>query len=180
MEKKVLDDALKELSEFIKKTIADRVQQYGKNRKGKNTLVNSDLINNMKVTTSNDSVSLIIADYWMYVSTGWKFNDFKNEKRGLFDALVNWALKKVTSDNEEAYRLASALYTKMIKDNPHRTIPARPFLKFNADDDDDDYKGEKGGNLTLMVPELQTYIDKWFGELFDKITKELDKYFNAA
>lgn len=178
MDKDVVKQSLDELVEFIKKTIAQRVQEYGKNRKGVNTLVGSDLVNDIKVTTTEDSIQLTIADYWMYVSTGWKFNDFKSPERGLKNALHNWALKKrVVTTNEEAWALAKFLQYQMIKKG--RTIPARPFLEFKKSEDEN-YKGEVGGDLTYMIPELNTHLDEWFENLWNSITKELDKYFNAA
>lgn len=184
MDKDVFKKALKELADFIKETVDKRVQEYGKNRKGMNTLVGSDLVNDMKVKTSENSVELIIADYWMYVSTGWKFNDFASHKQGLLNALVNWATRKnivpdlkdgITQD-EAIWRFAKALYFAMIKHG--REIPARPFLEFKVSDDNG-YEGEAGGDLTYMVPELiDSYIDEWFEKLWNSITEDLDKYFN--
>ena len=160
-----IKDALNELAEFIKKTVLERVQKYGANRKGINTLVNSDLIKDMKVTAYENSVELAIADYWTYVSTGWKFNDFKSEKVGLRHALVKWALKKITSDNKEAWDIADRIYYLMIKE--HRPIPGRPFMVFDKD-----------GDLIKMIPELKDYMDKWFDDLFATIISDIDKYFN--
>lgn len=160
-----IKDALNELAEFIKKTVLERVQKYGINRKGVNTLVNSDLIKDMKVTAYENSVELQIADYWTYVSTGWKFNNFKSGKVGLRHALVKWALKKITSNNKEAWDIADRVYYLMII--KHRPIPARPFMVFDKD-----------GDLTKMIPELSNYIDKWFDDLFATIISDIDKFFN--
>jgi len=162
--------AFQDLADFIKMTVNSRVKEYGANRKGVNTLINSDLINNMSVITTDNSVELTIADYWTYISTGWKFNNFKSEKKGLFNALVQWALKKVTADNEEAYKLASALWYAMIvgvgETKIHRTIPGRPFMIYDKD-----------GDLTKMIPELNDYIDKWFYDLFNLIITDIDNFF---
>lgn len=162
MNKDILINALRELAEFIKKTVAERVEKYGKNRKGVNTLVGSDLINEMVVSYSDNNVELLIADYWAYVSTGRQFN----KKVGLFDALVKWALKKVTKDNTEAWELARKLYTLMIK--KHRPIPPRPFLVY-----------DEKGDLTEMVPELKDYLDDWFDRIFEEIIKEVTDFFNV-
>lgn len=166
MNRDILINALRELAEFIKKTVAERVEKYGKNRKGVNTLVGSDMITEMVVSYSDNNVELAIADYWAYVSTGWRFNNFSSGKVGLFDALVKWALKKVTKDNTEAWELAGKLYTLMIK--KHRPIPPRPFLVY-----------DENGDLTEMVPELKDYLDDWFDRLFEEIIKEVTDFFNV-
>ena len=165
MDNNVLKNALNELAAFIKETVAERVQKYGKNRKGVNTLVNSDLIKDMKVSASENSVGLIIADYWTYVSTGWKFNNFESGIVGLRNALVKWALKKITKDNVEAWDIAERIYFLMIK--KERPIPPRPFMVYNDE-----------GDLTEMIPELKKYMDEWFDNLFNEIINDLDKYFN--
>ena len=163
----VLKNALNELAAFIKETVAERVQKYGKNRKGVNTLVNSDLIKDMKVSVSENSVGLIIADYWTYVSTGWKFNNFESGIVGLRGALVKWALKKITSNNVEAWDIAERIYFLMIK--KERPIPPRPFMVYSDE-----------GDLEEMIPELKSYMDKWFDELLalqEKIAeKNTEKY----
>ena len=41
-------------------------------------------------------------------------------------------------------------------------------------------KYNKEGDLTKMLPELKGYIDKWFDDLFNAITQDLDNYFKAA
>ena len=165
MDNNVLKNALNELAAFIKETVAERVQKYGKNRKGVNTLVNSDLIKDMKVSASENSVGLIIADYWTYVSTGWKFNNFESGIVGLRGALVKWALKKITSNNVEAWDIAERIYFLMIK--KERPIPPRPFMVYNDE-----------GDLTEMIPELNAYLDKWFDDLADAILKDVNNYFN--
>ena len=165
MDSDKIKGALNELAKFIKDTVLERVQKYGINRQGVNTLTDSDLIKDMKVTTSENSVELTIADWWTYVSTGWRFNNFKSGIVGLRPALVKWALKKITSNNKEACDIADRLYYLMIV--KHRPIPARPFMVFDKD-----------GDLTKMIPELSNYIDKWFDELFATIISDIDKFFN--
>lgn len=165
MDSDKIKNALNELAKFIEYTVLERVQKYGKNRKGVNTLANSDLIRDMKVSASENSVGLIIADYWTYVSTGWKFNNFKSGKVGLRGALVKWALKKITSNNKEAWDIAESIYYLMIK--KARPIPSRPFMVYSEE-----------GDLEEMIPELKAYMDKWFEELFDEIIKLITEFFN--
>lgn len=175
MDRQKLHNALQELADFVKNEIRRRMaSSIGNNRKGQNTLVGSDIYNNLQTRVNDDGITLEIADYWIYISTGWKFNDFNSEKRGLFNALVDWALKKVTSDNEEAFHLAGALWHSMIvgKKGVHRTIPGRPFLVFDKEGYEEDILTE------AMLPGLKEYIDKWFDTLFETIIEDLDKYFN--
>ena len=166
MDKNKINKELNELAEFIKKTVLDRVQKYGKNRKGVNTLVDSDLIKNMKVTDGDYYVELSIAEYWMYVSTGWKFNNYQSGKVGLLNALKRWAIKKHIADNDkEAMDIAERLHYLMIKE--HRPIPARPFMVFTPE-----------GYLDVMIPELNDYLEGWFDRVFEAIINDIDNYFN--
>lgn len=164
VDKNIVKIELEKLAQFVKDTVLLRVEKYGANRKGINTLTNSDLIKNMKVTYDENSVELIIADYWTYVSTGWKFNNFESKKVGLWGALVKWALKKLTTDNTEAWEIANKLYTLMIR--KARPIPPRPFMVYDND-----------GDLVKMIPELKTYMDEWFDELIDNIMYDIDNFF---
>ena len=34
------------------------------------------------------------------------------------------------------------------------------------------------GDLTEMIPELKSYMDKWFEELIDSIFEDINNYFN--
>ena len=162
-----IKDALNELAQQIKDEIIRRMHSdVGKNRKGVNTLVGSNLERSVEVKVESENELIFeIADYWQYVVTGWKFNNFKSGKVGLFNALVQWALNKVTSNNEEAYRLAGTLWYQMIIgiNNVHRTIPARPFINYGESADE-------------VLPFLEKFFEKWAEDVFEKLMDEI-KYF---
>lgn len=164
-----IKEALDELAQQIKNEIIRRLHSdLGKNRKGKNTLIGSELEKSIEVKVESETELIFeIADYWQYVVTGWNFNNFRSGKVGLFDALVHWALRKVTSDNEEAYRLASALWYQMIIgiNNVHRTIPARPFINYDPK-----------GDPEVILDFLEKFFRQWAEDVFEKLMNEL-KYF---
>ena len=164
-------EALQELADAVKRIIEGRIQFYGANPRanGENTLEGSDLQKSIEVTADEDGITLQIADYWEYIARGWKKTG-NSRKRGLYHALVLWALKKHIilpgmTLNESAVRVADGTWYYMIIHK--RPIAPRRFMKYNKD-----------GDLTKMLPELKGYIDKWFENLFNAIMEETDKYFN--
>lgn len=172
-------EALQELAEAVKRLIAYRINKYGVNQRiGKNTLKGSNLEASIQVTAEEDGIALQIADYWGYVSKGWKRTG-NGKKNGLYHELVLWALRKRIrfdgmtgiSQNEAAVMVAEIVWTKMIVWK--RPIAGRPFMIY---DEEGEEKGE--ADLEIMIPELHKYIDKWFENLFNAIMEETDKYFN--
>ena len=57
----------------------------------------------------------------------------------------------------------------IIKNIMENGLKARPFLVYDEE-----------GDLEKMIPELKAYMDKWFDDLFQAITTDLDNYFKAA
>lgn len=171
--REILHKALQELCEAVKRIVDKRIQFYGANprAKGENTLEGSDLQKSIQVTPTEDGIEFQIADYWEYIARGWKRTN-TSKKSGLYHALVEWALKKHIkigdlTENESAARIAAGTWYQMIVNG--RGIAPRRFMKYN-----------KEGDLTKMLPELKGYIDKWFDDLFNAITEDLDNYFKAA
>lgn len=164
-------EALQELCDAVKRIIDQRIQFYGANPRadGENTLEGSDLQKSIQVKVINEGIELQIADYWEYIARGWRKTG-NSPKRGLYHALVLWALKKhITipgmTQNQSAVRVAEGTWYYMIMQK--RPIAPRRFMKYNKD-----------GDLTKMLPELKGYIDIWFDKLYDAIMVELDNYFN--
>lgn len=162
--------AILELCEKVEQILSKRIDQYGANRNGENTLKGSNLEKSIKVIPQEDGLALQIADYWQYVALGWRKTGRSNE-RGLYHALVLWALRKHIkfgdyTQNESAVIVAEKVWTAMILGK--REIPARPFMVYDED-----------GHLDNMIPELKEYMEKWIDELFNTIIKDLDKYFNS-
>lgn len=162
--------ALIELCEKVERILTKRIEQYGYNERAeKNTLKGSELEKSIEVYPTEDGIALQIADYWEYVARGW-YHSGKSDKSGLFDALVKWAIRKRIklddySENESAVIVAKKVYAEMIFHN--RPIKKRPFMRYYAD-----------GDLTKMIPQLKAYMEKWFDNLFYKITEDIDKFFN--
>lgn len=159
-----------ELVEEVEQVLTRRIDQYGANRKGDNTLKGSNLEKSIKVSPLENGIALEIADYWEYVSLGWKKTG-KSNKRGLYHELVLWALRKHIqiegkTQNESAVIIAEKVWTCMIVYG--RPIPPRPFMVY-----------DKEGDLEVMIPELKKYMEKWFENLFNKIMEEIDKWFNG-
>lgn len=164
-----LHKALKELAEMIKAEIIRRVWEEGVNPKtGTNTLITSDLIKNMKVeAVSENKIVFIIADYYEFVVNGWKrTHDWGGGMAPFINNLVEWIRKKNVhqvgiTDNQLAWAIAKKIF--------EGGIAPRPFINSGYNNDEDPSK---------VLPFLDEYFDEWSDKVFDKITEELDKYFN--
>ena len=168
-----LHKALIELCEKIESILVKRIERYGVNPRanGENTLQGSELEKSIEVIPQEDGIALHIADYWEYVARGWRRTG-QSKERGLYHELVLWALRKHIildgmTENESAVRVAEITWFNMIVNK--RTIKARPFMRYDRE-----------GDLEKMIPELKAYMDKWFDNLFQAITQDLDNYFNKA
>lgn len=162
-----VQDALKELAVAVKRIVNDRIRRYGYNERArKNTLEGSELQESLNVHATEDGIALQIADYWEYVSLGWHHSGrFPNTFSEFVENVNNWVTKKNIhignlTQNEITYYVIKQIWEKGIK--------ARPFMIWDND-----------GDLSKMIPELNNYMDKWFDDLFEAITEDLNKYFNG-
>lgn len=158
--------ALQELAAMIKAEIMRRVWEEGVNPKtGTNTLVSSDLIKNMTVeAVSNEEIVFQIADYYIFVVLGWRrTGKWGGGLPAFVNAILKWMRKKnVHSPNMTDNSLAWAI-VKNIFDGG---IMPRPFIAYDPKD-----RPEK------VLPFLDKMVDAWMDDIFNKITKEIDKYF---
>ena len=68
-----IQTAFQELALAVKRIVNDRIRRYGINPKvGKNTLEGSELQKSLQVNATDDGIELQIANYWEFVSRGWK------------------------------------------------------------------------------------------------------------
>ena len=157
--------AFQELAEAVKRIINDRISRYGYNERArKNTLEGSELQKSINVKPIEYGIELQIANYWEYVSLGWKRTGrFPDTYSQFVENIDKW----VTNKNIRLGDLTqSEIVYYVIKQIWENGIKARPFMVYDAD-----------GDLTKMLPELNDYIDKWFDDLYDKIMEDTDKYF---
>ena len=158
--------ALMELAEVVKRILNDRIKQYGIiQKRGTNTLEGSNLQQSIKVDIIEEGIALQIADYWEFVSRGWKRT---GNYSGTFSQFVrnvdDWVRRKGIKFGDLTQ---SQIVWAVIKNIWNNGLRSRPFMVYDEE-----------GDLEKMIPELNDYMDKWFDELFDAITNDLDKYFN--
>lgn len=164
-----VQEALKQLAEDVKSLVFSRIEKYGTNPKtGTNTLSDSNLAHSIEVTTTEGGIVFSIADYWEFISRGWKrTGNYPGTFSKFIENINDWIRRKGINtppgmtQNQLAWAIVKTIWDK--------GLAARPFMVWDED-----------GDLTKMLPELEGIIDKWFDELFDAITNELDKYFNNA
>lgn len=158
--------AFKKLAEEMKTILNERIKQYGYNaRAGRNTLEGSDLQNSIEIVPIENGVRLSINPYWEFVSRGWERT---GNYPGTFNKFVYNMDKWVTKNNITIGNLTQTQVVYILINRIWvRGIAPRPFMIYTDD-----------GDLTKMIPELETYIDKWFDDLFELITQDIDKHFN--
>lgn len=159
--------AFMELAEAVKRMVNDRIRRYGVNEKtGTNTLENSNLQRSLQVTPTEDGIVLQIADYWEFVSRGWKRT---GNYPGTFSKFVkninDWVRRKGIRWGSLTQNQIAWIVIKNIWDYG---LKSRPFMIYDDE-----------GDLTKMIPELEAYMDKWFDNLFEAIIEELNNYFNG-
>lgn len=158
--------AFQELALAVKRLLNDRINKYGINPKtGTNTLQGSELEKSIKVNVVEDGIALQIADYWEFVSRGWKRTGrYPGTMSEFVNNVDNWVKRKGIKFGDMSQASMVFIIIRNIIENG---IKARPFMVYDDD-----------GDLTKMIPELNDYIDKWFDTLFDGIMEDIDNYFN--
>ena len=158
--------AFQELALAVKRLVNDRINRYGINPKtGTNTLQGSELEKSIQVNVVDDGIVLQIADYWEFVSRGWK-------RTGRYPGTMNRFVKNVDDwVRRKGIRFGNmsqaSIVFIIIRNIMENGLKSRPFMVYDEE-----------GDLTKMIPELNYYMDKWFETLFDSIMEDIDKYFN--
>ena len=166
-----LRDALKELAKRVEEEIIRRLRgDAGINpRTGTNTLAGSQLEESIRVMQiSDDELEFQIADYYMYVVTGWRRTKrFPNTVHLFIRNITDWVRRKnVVLGNMTQNEVIWYLYNKMLIEG--RTIAPRPFINY-----------DENGDVSKILPFLDDFFDKWADEVFNLITEEVDKRFNG-
>lgn len=158
--------AFEELAKQIKELVHLRLEQYGTNKRGKNTLIGSNLEKSIDAKVIGDEkIEFQIADYFGFIVTGrkpgWgKFVD----GRTFVPAIDRWVTRKgIRFDGMNHTQTVNACVRSIVENG----IPARPFLgnPFKSDDPSD------------ILPFLDDLMDEWFDNLFKALINEIDKHF---
>lgn len=158
--------AFKELALAVKRLVIDRIRRYGINPKtGTNTLIGSDLEKSLRVDAIENGIALQIADYWQFVSRGWKKTGNYPNTMSLFIRNIDaWVRRKNIRFGDMPQ---TAIVYAIINNIINNGLKSRPFMVYDDE-----------GDLTKMIPELDAYMDKWFDNLFQLIITDIDNYFN--
>lgn len=161
-------DALTELANDIKREILRRMaSDVGINKKvGKNTLVGSSLYYSVDVYPVTDNAIVFqIADYYEFVVRGWAHTGrYAGTMQQFLYNLLQWVRRKhISFGDYTENQIVYLVYRKINED----LIAPRPFINYSPTDD-----------VAEILPFLDDYFSEWADNLFDKITAELDKYFN--
>lgn len=162
-----LKKELQRLADDIKREILRRMESsIGINeRTGTNTLVGSDLYNSVDVKANSDEELVFsILQHWEFVSLGWRHTGrFPGTRDQFLQNLSDWIRRKgIRFGNMTHTQMVYVIYRKINMEG----IKARPFLIYDPKEDP-----------SVIMPFLNDFFDKWADDVFDEITKEIDKRF---
>ena len=138
-------------------------------RTGTNTLIGSELERSISVdAVSENMIVFQIADYYEYIVRGWKRTGrFPGTASQFIKNITDWVRRKhIRLGNMTENQIVFYLYKRMLIDG--REIAARPFIEYDPNDD-----------VSKILPFLDDFFDKWADWVFDKITYDIDNFFNS-
>ena len=128
-------------------------QELVNHKVGRNTIIGSDIYNNLQVKATNDGdlvFDILLNDYLTYIESGRR----KGAKFPPVEPIVKWARKRgIPTDNSTIFLIRRAI--------SRDGIAPRPFM--DKVFEDIDYAWDKG----------------WADELFDEIMKMINDFFNV-
>ena len=128
-------------------------QELVNHKVGRNTIIGSDIYNNLQVKATNDGdlvFDILLNDYLTFIESGRR----KGAKFPPVEPIVKWARKRgIPTDNSTIFLIRRAI--------SRDGIAPRPFM--DKVFEDIDYAWDKG----------------WADELFDEIMKLINDFFNV-
>ena len=167
-----IGDFLTEIAEKCKElslaVMASRKGWNDKPKANKNTLIGSDLYNDLEVTTDGESfIDILVNDYIDYIQGGMKPGHWLSDKV-TEEHIIPWMVKhNIPTDNKTVRAIQASIYYKGIRPRPIFEIS--PYGEWTESVD---------GHNGLVLDLIDGYWESWSDELFGIITEQLDNYFN--
>lgn len=166
--RQILKEELERLAKRIKNEVIVRL--HGKDginpKTGKNTLIGSKLEKSIGTYVSGeDTIVFEIADYYTYIVGGRKPGWGSPPPSGFVEGVKRWIREKNIHFKGKTENQVLFLVLKSIVE---QGIYVRPFIGNGYYNDDP----------AFVLPFLDEFFDKWADNIFERITYELDKYFN--
>ena len=142
-------NALRELADEAIKFIRASMEKNGINNKtGTNTLINSNLYNDLAFEVKDEMVLILINDYYVYVEGGRS----AGAKWPPVNAIADWAARKgLPTNNGFIYLVCRSIV--------EHGIAPRPFMD-------------------EAMEELEKYFDNWANDIFNKLMQGISEFFN--
>lgn len=165
----ILKEELQILADKIKQQVLSNLRsEKGVNQKtGQNTLIGSRLEKSIDTKVVGDDLIVFqIADYYTYVVGGRRKGWGTPPPTGFVQGVIDWVKRKGIrfngmTENQTAWACIRSIVNK--------GIYARPFIGNGYLNDDDP---------SAVLPFLDKFFEDWAEDIFNKITKDLDEYFN--
>jgi hypothetical protein len=118
-------EVLEEFVEIFKEAALYYAKVY-KNKQGKDTLSDSDIVRDMKAQVTDDGLSIEVYNYYIYIRDGRK----PNSRMPNFSAILNWIKRKrIKGRNKKGQFISdNSLAWAICKGIAKNGILARPFL----------------------------------------------------
>lgn len=163
-----LKKELQKLANAIKEEIYRRFNSpLGVNAKtGVNTLKDSNLLKSVDVkVTSTEELSFVIADYYTYIVGGRKPGWGTPPPTGFVEGVTRWVKEKgIRFEGKTETQTIWMCIRSIVKNGiKGRAVLGNGYL---VDDQPD-----------KVLPFLNDFFDKWADDIFNQMTKEIDKKF---
>lgn len=130
----------------------------------KNTLVGSDIYNDIQTETDLESfVSILVHNYIDYIEGGMSPGHWVSERY-----LIPWMARKgIPTENKIVRAIQASIFRYGI--TPRPIFEVSPY---------GEWKSSVDGHNGLVLDLIDEHWDSWANTLFDIITKQLDDFFN--
>ena len=146
---KIVMEFSKEIMDIVRVVMESNL--LDNHKVGRNTIIGSDIYNNLQVKAKNDGdlvFDILLNDYLTYIESGRR----KGAKMPPVEPIVRWARSRgIPTDNSTIFLIRRAISRDGIR--------PRPFM-------------------ATVMEQIDLDMPNWYDKIFDEITKLINDFFN--
>lgn len=147
---KIVMEFSKEIMDIVRVVMESNL--LDNHKVGRNTIIGSDIYNNLQVKAKNDGdlvFDILLNDYLTYIESGRR----KGAKMPPVEPIVRWARSRgIPTDNSTIFLIRRAISRDGIR--------PRPFM-------------------ATVMEQIDLDMPNWYDKIFDEITKLINDFFNV-
>lgn len=147
---KIVMELSKEIMDIVRVVMESNL--LDNHKVGRNTIIGSDIYNNLQVISKNDGdlvFDILLNDYLTYIESGRR----KGAKMPPVEPIVRWARSRgIPTDNSTIFLIRRAI--------SRDGIQPRPFM-------------------ATVMEQIDLDMPNWYDKIFDEITKLINDFFNV-